>query len=78
LVAASAPVARLEALANDAAIADAGVRARGTALLVPATGGLPGTRLDVLTAELAGAPGAPRIWRFRLPHRAPASALPRP
>ena len=77
LVAASAPVARLEALADDAAITDAGVRARGTALLVPATGGLPGTRLDVLTAELAGAPGAPRIWRFRLPHHGPEPAPPR-
>ena len=77
LVAASAPVARLEALAEDAAIADAGVRARGTALLVPATSGLPGTRLDALAAELADAPGTPRIWRFRLPHREPEPAPPR-
>ena len=69
LVAATAPIARLEALAGEPAVADAEVRARGTALVVPATSGLPGTRLDALAAELAADAGAPRLWRFHLPHR---------
>ena len=69
LVAADAPIERLEAVAGEPAITDAEVHARGTARVVPATSGLPGTRLDALAAELAAGPGAPRLWRFRLPHR---------
>lgn len=74
LVASDAPVARLEALAGEPAIADAEVRARGTALVVPATSGLSGTRLDALAADLAADAGTLRLWRFRLPHREPGSA----
>ena len=74
LVAADAPVARLEALEGEPAMAVAEVRARGTALVVPAASGLPGTRLDTLAAELAANAGTLRLWRFRLPHREPGSA----
>ena len=69
LVAATAPVTRLETLTGEPALLDPDVRPRGTARVVPATSGLPGTRLDALAAELAADPAAPRLWRFRLPHR---------
>ncbi len=78
LVAAEAPIERLEALAGAAAIGEADVRTRGTALVVPASTDLPGTRLDALAAELAGERGRVRLWRFRLPHREPEPAASRP
>lgn len=69
LVASAAPVASLEAmnLAN-AKIQDA-VNPRGTARVVPAIHGLPGTPLDSLAAGLAASDATLRLWRFRLPHQ---------
>jgi hypothetical protein len=69
VVAAHAPLARLEP--SDAA--PAAVRTRGTALVVPADDGLPATELDALARELDSA-GGTRLWRFRLPHAADATA----
>lgn len=77
LVVASAPVARLEALEGEPAMAQAELRMRGTARIVPAaTGDLPATRLDGLANELAGERATLRIWRFRLPHREAAPPHP--
>ncbi len=63
VVAASAPIARLD----DADTTAAGIHARGTTLVAPADSALPTTSLDALARELAGTPGT-RLWRFRLPH----------
>lgn len=68
LVAATAPVARLDAFATADGLVDADVRTRSVGRAVPAATGPTDTRLDTLAAELA-ADRRVRIWRFRLPHR---------
>lgn len=68
LVAAPAPVARLEALGAGEGFADADIRIRGVDAVVPAAPGATNARLDALVAELAVTRGV-RVWRWRLPHR---------
>ncbi len=69
LVASLAAVDRLEKLADETSVTDARIRTRGTGLIVPATTGLPASRLDALATELAAADPSLRLWRFHLPHR---------
>jgi len=69
LVASLAAVDRLEKPADETSVTDARIRTRGTGLIVPATTGLPASRLDALAAELAAADPSLRLWRFHLPHR---------
>ncbi|MBA8884657.1 serine/threonine-protein kinase [Dokdonella fugitiva] len=68
LVAATAPLARLDAFDAADGRVDADVRTRSVGRAVPATTGATDARLDALAAELA-ADRRVRTWRYRLPHR---------
>jgi len=70
VVAAAAPVATLETLAPPVAAADAGIRLRGSGMLVLDGSAASSVPIDALVRQL-DAEGRPlRLWRYRLPQRA--------
>jgi len=73
VVAAAAPIARLEEATGRTAHIDA--RPRGTARVVPAEPLPAPTALDALARGFAGTREA-RVWRFRLPHAEPGPSAP--